>query len=207
MGNKTSTGTIVAGVIVAGVVVGGLAWALSSRGDDERPPIIVRNGTLIFDSGDASGPATQWKAWKKDTIGNQWKPDHDTGKHVLEFEVTLSGFTSPPVCATTALRGEEVHIKYKKSANDTNPIDFRVYIRKKVGSPNNGRREPKIDSPEPVTAATTGSAPPTLTYDDQGAGWVSEVTVGTNPSCALPDPDPQNDAERRARRIRIRTIH
>ena len=60
--------------------------------DDERPPIIVRGGSLVIQSGDekSSNPKHRiGKKWKKD--GKDWKQIHDNGKHVARYPVSFQG--------------------------------------------------------------------------------------------------------------------
>jgi hypothetical protein len=66
-------------------VVGGVAgwviyWLLRKRiGDEERPPIIVKGGSIIFE---------HEKGWAE-AAGDDWKPDHPEGKPIDGFIVQI----------------------------------------------------------------------------------------------------------------------
>jgi hypothetical protein len=77
--------------IFGGIVCGALfVWAVQPSArraaeDEERPPIIVKGGSLLIESGDAA-KGKKGKPWKKEAVAdgsgkneNQWKPDHPTG--------------------------------------------------------------------------------------------------------------------------------
>jgi hypothetical protein len=93
---------------LGGVVIGGLLVlayeALKPQDDDERPPIIVRNGSLKFltDVG-----------WKPD--GGNWEPDQPRAKRVKEMIATIKnsdGSCGPlrGVQFTVTFEGEEFRI-------------------------------------------------------------------------------------------------
>lgn len=61
-------------------------------GEDERPPIIVRGGSLVIQSGDekSSNPKhKKGRPWRKD--GAHWKQKHDDGKDVKMYSVSFQG--------------------------------------------------------------------------------------------------------------------
>src|SRR5258708_25596596 len=84
---------VLAVVVVAKLVVPILAIVFDpTDGSDDRPPIIVSNGSLIFDGGDAADSATiksHWADWVQDDLSSHWKPDLPTGKNVNRYDVTV----------------------------------------------------------------------------------------------------------------------
>jgi hypothetical protein len=91
-----TTGTKVAyftaGALVAGVIVGTLSGLLISSGDDEeRPPIIVRGGSIVFESGDKNGKPKEKKGKKWIPAGNDWQPDQGEGIPVADLSIAIRG--------------------------------------------------------------------------------------------------------------------
>ena len=70
------------------------AYLLLQKGDEDqedRPPILVRDGSLIFESGDPASidPIEQTgKPWIDD--GEDWQPAHPEGKGTTWFVVDIS---------------------------------------------------------------------------------------------------------------------
>ena len=143
--------------------------------DDERPPIIVHSGSLVFESA---------KNWKKDPSGNhRFRPDHPRGHSVGLYSVVVSGSTTA-ACNGTTLTGLEVFIDYR--ADPAAPArQFHLYRKLTFSTPGTVKREPALDSPEPLTnLPATGSAPAQLVYGTGGQGWIANVTVGST-SCTF----------------------
>ena len=62
--------------VVAGLA--GSSWLHArSMASDDRPPIVVRGGSIYFDGGVDGNAAECCNNWKKDLIGKQWKPKPD----------------------------------------------------------------------------------------------------------------------------------
>lgn len=143
--------------------------------DDERPPIIVHSGSLVFESA---------KNWKKDPSGNhRFKPDHPRGHSVGLYSVAVSGSTTA-ACNGTTLTGLEVFIDYQADATAA-VKQFHLYRKLTLTTPGTVKREPALDSPEQLTNLPgTGSAPARLVYGAGGQGWIANVTVGSA-SCAF----------------------
>jgi hypothetical protein len=159
--------------------------------DDERPPIIVHNGSLLFDSA---------KNWKKDTSGtHRYRPDHPNGHSVGIYSVKLTG-SSTAACTGTTLSGTDVFIDYLADANA--PVkQFHLYRKYVFGSGMSVKKDPSLDSPEELTIVNgTGSAPAQLVYPVGNEGWISNVTVGST-SCAFTRPP--NETARKAVRVDI----
>jgi hypothetical protein len=159
--------------------------------DDERPPIIVLNGSLMFES---------QKNWKKDPAGHRFKPDHPRGRSVGSYMVMVTG-SSTPACSGTTLNGLEVFVDYLADA--AAPVkQFHLYRRLAFSMPGTVKREPALDSPEPLTnLPATGTTAARLVYPVGPEGWISNVRVG-NTSCAFTRP--ANEAARKAVRVEIK---
>lgn len=87
--------------MVIGAIAGWLAHALLRRpGDEDRPPIIVRGGSISFDTD---------VGWTDD--GADWKPYHPDGRPVREL-VAFIRKTGGPDCAGRELRGRALHFQH-----------------------------------------------------------------------------------------------
>lgn len=195
---------VFAGAALFGVLGAALLLAKAS-GEDDRPPIIVHSGSLIFDGGEidtspsADRTRRQTHSWSKDAFLGEWKPS-DHWKGVRALEVSFRDVASPSACAASPMSGEDVLIDYRVSP-DGPPVVMRVHLRRKHLI---FKREPKIDSngKELVlrTHTTITPMPPMLVYEDGSPGWISKVTVdGT--ACEFARPP--NEVARLAFRVRI----
>ena len=188
-------------VLVSATVVilywdGGLGFQ-SGGGGNDRPPIIVRDGSIIFDGGEPS----RSKPWSRDTFLGEWKPDHPDGPPVKEFRVTFAGMTPPAGCSSP-LTGAAVLVDYSIADGNGSRVDatFNVHIRKKNLF---GKPEPKIDpAGASLAQLPASSAPPAIFYGQTVAGWISRVEVGGTP-CAFGQP---NAEERKNFRVRIQPV-
>jgi len=170
-----------------------IAWL--SADDDDRPPIIVTNGSVNFDNGDVSVPI-QPTMWIKDVILSEWKPQDADYHGISGFSVTFqdsyaavcsdASWKSPgkPADAKTPLTGEEVLVEY--TAADNSKVKIRLHRRRSTLLGLLGKLEPKIV--EPQSHALTPTAPNRLRYEDTpGTGYISQVSVhGTD--CAFGAP-------------------
>lgn len=174
--------------------------------EDDRPPIIVHSGSLIFDGGviepapPGEQPRIRTHSWSKDAILDEWKPSQHA-KGVRALEVTFAAVSSPPACASSTMTGKEVLIEYRVSPDGPAPAVMRVHLRRKHLI---FKREPKIDpnGKELVLREHTSitPTPPMLVYEDHARGWISKVTVGGTP-CEFGQPP--DEAARLAFRVRI----
>jgi hypothetical protein len=151
--------------------------------DEERPPIIVRNGSLIFESGDAASNDPEEKTgkpWKQ--VDGSWQPDHNKGKKTKWFVVTIQGGTSG-ACPGAGMT-QEIVITYTKDSTDTK---FTI----KPKGRNNGGNGPKAPAIETTATLQQGgsSANPQLIFDPVG-GAISNVSfqsaIGENANCMRP---------------------
>ncbi len=158
--SKRSARVLIALATIA-VVLLGFAFALGlfdRNGDEERPPIIVRNGSIVFEN-DLVGSTGQSKHWVP-SGSHKWKPDHDKGLRVREFHVTFTGVECDPMTGQpvdiTRSTGESFQVKREGV--------FRV--------------DPKDKAPQDATMTPDNSLPKaTLTSDDAG-GYITEVRIG-----------------------------
>jgi hypothetical protein len=137
--------------------------------DDERPPIIVKGGSLIIQSGDAksSNPKHKFgKKWEKD--GKNWKQTHGNGKHVGKYSVSFQGggATCTPDFAS------DVRVTYKPKSGDKIVI---VITRRERSSADNDT-EPLIVSPVELQPDNERDQP-TLTL--AGEGKILSIAIGS----------------------------
>jgi hypothetical protein len=141
------------------------------RADDEdRPPIIVRSGSVLMDGGDSGN----WKPWKQNGSKKQWKPDHGGGGSVKSFSVTVANATgnaapSSP-CPTLPMLADKVVVEYTTSGGEKSQVTISIIT-------SGSKKEPLVDAPADMTQVPgSGSTPDQIIYDP-GAGYISNVTV------------------------------
>jgi hypothetical protein len=185
---------LLAGAVLLAALGAGLLIAQGSD-DEDRPPIIVHNGSLIFDGGEGA----EVKTWAKDAFLGEWKPRHDDAKGVRTLEVKFVAVPAPaPACGSTTMSGEDVTIEYRVSAAGNPSAVMRLHLRRKHLF---GKKEPKVDSNgKEMKLVETAGVPPMLVYEDNAPGWISKVTVGGT-SCAFDKP--LTEPERLAFRVKI----
>lgn len=75
------------GLLLGGAAaVGVMYFLMDSRTDDDRPPIIVRNGSVILEQTPVRGRA-MYPTWVVD--GSEYRPDHANGASVSGFLVAV----------------------------------------------------------------------------------------------------------------------
>jgi hypothetical protein len=175
------------GYAVGGLIVGGLlAYAalqtMDRAEDEDRPPIIVRGGSIIFQSGDPESSDSDerpGKPWLQDGAGD-WQPDQPSGKKSKWFSIAIRGAVQCPALSMT----KEVTVTYTAADNTESRFTFTFKER-----PTSTR------SPAPAIRGTgltvdNSGANQTLTYGTAGQGRISRVQfqgqgVG-NVNCADP---------------------
>lgn len=164
--------------------------------DDERPPIIVSTGSLVFEGGDQSDSPhvkEHWNNWRQDVLSSHWKPDFTGGPDVDHYEVIV---LSPAGCST--MTGDTVVVEFTRTDGGTpSPVAVTLNLHKKWPS---GPVEPKLD-PGDLTMDKTDvirgpSGAPTfpskLTF--KADGYISRLTVSStsgtsNPPCTFSQTD------------------
>ncbi|HXG57027.1 MAG TPA: hypothetical protein VNJ03_16735 [Vicinamibacterales bacterium] len=137
--------------------------------DDDRPPIIVRGGSLIFESGDTK-KSKPGKPWRKETVTDsagqsevQWKPDHEKARSVGLFVVSFENGTdaSGATCVSEFL--PELTVIYDHDGEAGTPA-IRYLISRRPRNNGNGTMAPTVIQTAPLTEDNT-SVPdyPTLT--------------------------------------------
>ena len=167
-----STGTKIGWAIGGGIVVllGVLAYdALQPADmDEERPPIIVRGGSLRFISGHAGSEdpnESTGKPWI--TVGQDWQPDHPEGNRTKWFTVQLQA-SNQAACPAYAMT-KEITITYQPAQGATS--DFKVTLKDR---PNHaGAPAPTIVGTGLNTAGTQQN--PELVFDANGQGKIAAV--------------------------------
>ena len=167
--------TVLAAVLtILGAALAGSTWIYAGMllGDD-RPPIIVRGGSIYFQGGDPSLPNC-CNNWKKDLLSDEWKPDPDNKDGVKEFAVTVKGVDS---CSMNDATAQQVFFYFQYGLDSARDWSlYRVQIEKKGGF---GKREPKINPPgklPPKNSADPGKSPGII--EDAHAGFISGIRVG-----------------------------
>jgi hypothetical protein len=147
--------------------------------NDDRPPIIVTNGSINFDDGDPND-SKKWKDWTKaNGNGNakQWTQNFPTGSNVASFTVTLAG-SSDQSCNTQTPSIAAVAIEYTPTDGSAKSL---VVVQPVQWSSGGGKREPWVSAPLDIQPGTTTSGqPPRITYGDTNkpkTGYISYVTL------------------------------
>jgi hypothetical protein len=185
--------TVATAALALGVAIGGLVGILTSD-DDDRPVIVVRNGTTIFDDGDSQDQFKRWKDWDMDSNdGKEWKPLHPNGASVKSFSVVMRGYdtTSPADCGNILSTQAVVITISNGQVTETLKVNNRLHLRL---SPRLVKHEPVIIAPSAMTGVPgTPTAPGTLTYPNIG----SITTVKVNDTtCTFPAGSPAREAVR-----------
>lgn len=147
-------------------------------GEDERPPIIVRGGSLVIQSGDpkSSNPKhKKGKPWRKD--GAHWKQKHDDGKDVKTYSVSFQGGggSCGPTFAT------EVRVTYQPKSGEKVVILIgradKSVSDDKSGGKSASEKEPLVVSAKELVVDNSTDQPTlTLALD----GEIVSISAGGN---------------------------
>ena len=170
-------------LLVAGlaVVAGLVALALLIfRAREDRPPIIVKGGSIHFEGcADKNG---RKKAWKKRQNGH-WRPDHSKGEDVSKFHVEIVA-DNVGECDNPSVRecgtGIVVQVQYSQSGSAAPPpgkFEFNAELNDDLG-----KWEPTLSSD--VALQPNGDFQ--LDYGGDG-GTIAAAVNGRpcNPSAAM----------------------
>ena len=95
--------------------------------EDDRPPIVVRSGSIYFDGGDKLSPSPKWRGWTlvSSSSGTSiWKPDHPAGAAVRAFEVIAVNAIGTSTCPLTPFLADRVDLVY---AGSTKPQTASIH--------------------------------------------------------------------------------
>jgi hypothetical protein len=146
------------GAVAAGILTFA-AYKLMS--DEDRPPIVVKGGSIIFEMHPLPGQPTS-PNWVDDGNGQNWKPDHPAGTKVAKFIVSVIN----PDGQCSRLEGNAVQLSHS-AGND------KLHV-------NVGGQEPNV-GPKAKLTADNGAALRTLRFAD---GDLTAVRV-QNTECKL----------------------
>lgn len=142
------------------------------NGDEDRPPIVVKNGSIVFENQlVAQKAASHSKDWISDGgSARKWKPDHTAGRWTKGFDVS---FSSEVACA--AMQGNPVTIRRRTAAGVVQQFEIKAS--------GGFRSDPKIKAPVDMDADNTVPRKTLKTRDAGGA--ITEVEVGGT-TCTIP---------------------
>ena len=158
-----------------------MAW-----GDEERPPIIVRGGSLkIF-----SGTKTNGKRWKK--VGDEFRQEHPRGKDVGVYSVRFigGGETCRPTFAHT------VRITY--ALDSGRPAVIIIGRAEEITEDPDKDREPVISSTVPLEIVNDSEEAPHLLLAARGriTSVVADSLVCSSPAGVIAQPVGSKPARR-----------
>jgi hypothetical protein len=187
------------------LVVVAVGWLLAQ--DDDRPPIIVTNGSMYFTNGDPSSKVTPTQ-WTDDIILNEWKPADNNYKGIMGFAVSFENSYAPTVCAeastmppTVTLIADDVKIVYTLAGGGTTTYEVKRRRNHLLGT--FGKFEPKVTDPGKKLQLPSSTQ---LVFNDPPVGqpptngYISTVSVGKT-DCAFGPPP--SDKARTDFRVRI----
>lgn len=181
------------GLLLGTVIGAAIAYLLKFilAGDEERPPIIVRGGSLEFQSGDedSNNPThRKGKEWREE-IGRpaHWKSDHPKGTPCRAFSVRFPGMHDSTTCPSRS-ETQEVTIYYLPTKG--NETKFTV----KLEEESDGSFVPLIVGD--LSPRDKGKQNPRLVHDEAGNGsFRVQFTTGSG-TVNCPSP----------RKVRIRPL-
>jgi hypothetical protein len=144
--------------------------------NNDRPPIIVRGGSIYFQGGDPNGPngTDCCNNWKKDLLSDEWKPEPDDKHGVTEYSVTVTGVPST-VCSMTEVAGEKVLIYFQHGSERNRDFSlYRFYVHPKFGF---GKREPKLIPAGRLTVKNSSDPKQPGVLEDDRPGFISGIRV------------------------------
>ena len=137
--------------------------------EEDRPPIIVKGGSLVIQSGHDGGPSRPWEEFQGGY--RQRQPD---GADLETFSVRYSG----PHPSCTATFGRAVRVTYKSSMHQA-----VVVVIARARDPVSGKHEPFVTAQRRFRI-DNGSANSRLVLDERGS--IESIAVGRE-VCRIPD--------------------
>lgn len=175
-----TTGTKVAyftaGAVIAGVTVAGVFSAIGSGDTEERPPIIVRGGSIVFESGDKNSSKPTEKKGKKwmQAGGDDWQPDQPQGIPVADLTVAIRGGNQASCPALDRIPGDpqgtpaELTVTYKVGQTES---AFKIATKKDK----NKNKYVTTITGAAMRQENDTTDNPQLVFGDHGAGEISRV--------------------------------
>jgi hypothetical protein len=176
-----------ASIAVAAVALTVFAIRILGAGDEDRPPIVVRSGSIKVDGGESN--SANWKPWKqKGADKKQWLPDHGNGASATNFSVTIAnanGASAPSSpCPSLPMVGTKVMVEYTTDGGAKSQLVVDL-------DPQGSKLIPQVTAPLDMTQNPgSGNTPDQIVYDP-GAGFISNVTVsdgGAQQMCGFAKP-------------------
>jgi hypothetical protein len=146
--------------------------------DDDRPPIIVTNGSMYFEDGNPNDTDnSKWKNWTKanrDNNAKQWTQEAPNGFDVKSFTVTITG-SSDPKCNSKTTSVAAIAIEYTPDSGAKSLVVVQRVPWSSGGG--NVKSEPWVIAPSDMVTMSPSGRPPGLVYGDPGKGYVSFLTL------------------------------
>jgi hypothetical protein len=137
----------------------------SARDEEDRPPIVVRSGSIYFDGGDKLSPSPKWRGWtlvSSSSGSSIWKPDHPAGAAVRAFEVIAVNAIGTSTCPLTPFLADRVDLVY---AGSTKPQTASIHTM----ADKNNKTEPVVETTLRLSAVPgNDTAPDQLAYTTDG---------------------------------------
>jgi hypothetical protein len=168
-------------VAISIIALGFIISRLLMDSEEDRPPIIVRSGSIRIDNGERGAPHSTWKKWKANGT-RRWNPDHGRGANVTGFDVTVTGNATSTSGCSTSFTADRIDVDY--SQGTTNPTVTVTY----VANPS-GKREPQIESSVAMSVVPESTSDPERLEYNPNEGFLSQVrgSSGASPvsTCAF----------------------
>jgi hypothetical protein len=201
---------VVVGALAAALGVASTAIYLRSIGPgggpqpDDQPPIIVSDGSIIFEGGDKYNPKKGNDAWTQGSKSKQqFHAVNSNGFKVQSFTAYVAGVADSG-CQTT-LAGDAIEIDYNLASPSTTPT-WKFKIQHGDDETSQHNIAPEVDGDPNSDLAgvpTVPGAPPQLVADANGKGSIAKVialdtTSSATATCTIP-----TDANRSFVRITV----
>lgn len=107
---KTRLGSI---AVIMAMIVGGIGWLFAQTPREDRPAMIVRNGSIILENEKAGGQAAPPNWVYSD--GLTFTTDQQNGKPVISADATVLDAQDTPTCDLK--RGVRFTIRYQEGSD------------------------------------------------------------------------------------------
>jgi len=138
---------------------------VAGKGEEDRPPIVVRSGSIYFDGGDRMNPAPPWRSWTlvSSNAGTAiWKPDQPGGAPVRAFEVLALNAIVTQTCPLAPFLADRIDLVYAGTAK---PQTASIHTL----ADKSQKAEPVVETTLPLTQVPgNDTAPDQLAYKTDG---------------------------------------